>query len=86
MFYLGPSHTDADIFVYFPDEQVLNAGSILKPFLGNMAKANLAAYPGTLSKLQSLQLPIRMIIAGHWSPVHGPDLIDRYLDMLAKDR
>jgi len=86
VFYLGPSHTDSDIFVYFPDEQVLNAGSILKPFLGNLAKANVEAYPHTLRRLQDLQLPTRMIIAGHWSPVHGPDLIDRYLNLLAKKR
>jgi metallo-beta-lactamase class B len=83
VFYLGPSHTVADIFVYFPDEQVLDAGSILKPFLGNMAKADVSAYPDTLRRLQNLKLPIRMIIAGHWSAVHGPDLVDHYLGLLA---
>lgn len=51
VFYLGPSHTAADVFVYFPKEQLLDAGSILKPFLGNMAKANVAAYPNTLHNL-----------------------------------
>jgi metallo-beta-lactamase class B len=85
-FYLGPSHTAADIFVYFPKERVLDAGSILKPFLGNMAKANVEEYPKTLHKLQDLRLDIRMIISGHWSAVHGPDLIDRYLDLLARSR
>lgn len=84
VFFLGPSHTAADVFVYFPKEKVLDAGSILKPFLGNMAKANVAAYPNTLHKLQDLHLDIRMIIAGHWTAVHGPDLIDHYLDLLAQ--
>lgn len=84
VFYLGPSHTAADVFVYFPEEEVLDAGSILKPFLGNMAKANVAEYPKTLRKLHELHLNIRMIISGHWSAVHGPDLVDRYLDMLAQ--
>lgn len=82
VYYLGPSHTAADVFVYFPNEQVLDAGSILKPFLGNMAKANIQAYPVTLHKLQGLHLAIRMIVSGHWSAVHGPDLIERYLDLL----
>ncbi|WP_456796868.1 hypothetical protein [Bradyrhizobium sp. USDA 4473] len=82
LLYLGPSHTAADIFVYFPEEQILDAGSILKPFLGNIAKADIAAYPGTLRNLKALRLPTRMIIAGHWTPVHGPDLIDRYLGLL----
>jgi metallo-beta-lactamase class B len=84
VFYLGPSHTTADLFVYFPREQVLDAGSILKPFLGNLAKADVREYPITLRKLQRLRLPIRMIIAGHWSAVHGPDLVEHYLDLLAK--
>jgi metallo-beta-lactamase class B len=85
VFYLGPSHTPADVFVYFPRERVLDAGSILKPFLGNMAKANAEQYPATLHKLQSLHLDIRMVIAGHWSAVHGPDLVDLYLKLLAEN-
>jgi metallo-beta-lactamase class B len=82
VFYLGPSHTAGDIFVYFPKEKVLDAGSILKEQLGNMAKANLREYPKTLRKLQALHLEIETIISGHWSPVHGPDLVDRYLQLL----
>ena len=81
-FYLGPSHTPGDIFVYFPREQVLDAGSILKPYLGNLADADLRAYPNTLHRLQRMHLRIRTVIAGHWSAVHGPDLIDQYLRML----
>lgn len=81
-FYLGPSHTPGDIFVYFPREQVLDAGSILKPFLGNMADADVRAYPKTLHRLQRMHLKIRTVIAGHWSAVHGPDLIGKYLSML----
>lgn len=81
-FYLGPTHTAGDIFVYFPREQVLDAGSILKPHLGNLADADLRAYPNTLHRLQGMHLRIRTIIAGHWSAAHGPGLIDRYLGML----
>jgi len=43
-FYLGPSHTAGDIFVYFPKEKVLDAGSILKEQLGNMNKADMKGY------------------------------------------
>lgn len=81
-FYLGPSHTPGDIFVYFPREQVLDAGSILKPFLGNMADADIQAYPKTLHRLQRMHLKIRTVIAGHWSAVHGPNLIVKYLSMV----
>jgi metallo-beta-lactamase class B len=58
-FYLGPSHTQADIFVYFPNEKVLDAGSILKEQLGNMAKADVREYPNSLHKLKDLHLEIR---------------------------
>jgi metallo-beta-lactamase class B len=80
--YLGPSHNVDDIFVYFPKERILYAGSILKEHLGNLAFANLVEYPKTLQKLQALHLDIDKIISGHWSAVHGPELIDQYLVML----
>ena len=81
-FYLGPSHTADDIFVYFPDERVLYAGNILKERVGNLAQADLPSYVRTLGRLKDLHLPIDRIIAGHWSPVHGPELIDTYLGFL----
>jgi metallo-beta-lactamase class B len=81
-FYLGPSHNADDIFVYFPKEKVLYAGSILKERLGNLAFSNLEEYPKTLRKLQRLDLRIDKIISGHWSAVHGPELIDQFLAML----
>lgn len=81
-FYLGPAHTPGDIFVYFPREQVLDAGSILKPYLGNMANADVHEYPKTLRRLRRMHLKIRTVIAGDWSAVQGPDLIEKYLGML----
>ncbi|HEU0273709.1 MAG TPA: subclass B2 metallo-beta-lactamase, partial [Candidatus Udaeobacter sp.] len=81
-FYLGPSHNADDIFIYFPKEKVLYAGSILKEHLGNLAFADLEEYPKTLQKLKDLHLAIDKIISGHWSAVHGANLIDQYLGML----
>jgi metallo-beta-lactamase class B len=81
-FYLGPSHTPDGIFVYFPDEKVLYGGCILKEQLGSLTYADLAEYPKTLRKLQALHLDITTIVAGHWAPVHGPELIDEYLALL----
>jgi len=80
--YLGPSHTEADVFVYFPQQRVLDASSILKEQLGNLANANTQEYPKTLRKLQAMHLNIATIISGHWSPIHGPELIETYLDLL----
>lgn len=82
-FYLGPSHTPDGIFVYFPEEKVLYGNCILKEQLGNLDFANLTEYPKTLQKLKQLNLGFTTIVAGHWSPIHGPELIDRYLQLLA---
>jgi metallo-beta-lactamase class B len=84
VFYLGPSHTRDGVFVYFPEQRVLYGGCILKEQLGNLSFADVVAYPKTIQKLQQRQLPIRTIVAGHWAPVHGPDLVERYLALLEK--
>jgi metallo-beta-lactamase class B len=84
--YLGPSHAQDDIFVYFPDERILYAGCILKEQLGNLALADLTEYPKTLEKLKRLHLDYQTIIAGHWSPIHGPELVDEYLRLLRSNQ
>lgn len=82
--YLGPSHTPDGIFVYFPEEKILYGGCILKEQLGSLSYANIEEYPKTLRKLQRLHLGFTTIIAGHFSPVHGPELIDQYIGLLAQ--
>jgi metallo-beta-lactamase class B len=82
--YLGPSHTPDGIVVYFPEEKVLYGGCMLKEQLGNLEFADVAEYRRTLHRLKDLKLDIRTIVAGHWSPVHGPELIDQYLALLAR--
>jgi metallo-beta-lactamase class B len=81
--YLGPSHTPDGIFVFFPEEKVLYGNCILKEKLGNLKYADLAEYPHTLRKLKALNLGFDTIVAGHYSALHGPELIDRYLALLA---
>jgi hypothetical protein len=39
--------------------------------------------PKTLERLKQLHLDFAMIVAGHWSPIHGAELIDEYLQILA---
>jgi len=80
--YLGPSHTPDGIFVFFPKEKVLYGNCILKEKLGNLKYADLIEYPKTLRKLKSLNLGFDTIVAGHYSAVHGPKLIDQYLALL----
>ena len=37
-------------------------------------------------ELKQLNLGFTTIVAGHWSPIHGPELIDQYLQLLAARR
>ena len=83
--YLGPSHTQDGIFVFFPEEKILYGSCILKEKLGNLDFANLAEYPKTLRKLEQLHLGFTTIVAGHWSPIHGPELIDQYIQLLEQN-
>ncbi len=82
-FYLGPAHTPDGIFLYFTAEKILYAGCIILEHLGDFTDGDLKQYPITLRKLKALELPIDTVIAGHWSPLHGPELIDQYLVQLA---
>jgi metallo-beta-lactamase class B len=81
--YLGPAHTPDGIFVFFPQEKVLYGNCILKEQLGNLDFADRTEYPRTLEKLKRLDLGFTTIVAGHWSPIHGPELIDQYIELLA---
>lgn len=78
--YFGPSHTKDDLVVYFPEEQVLFGDCMLKEKLGYLGDANLTEYPKTLERVKKLK--IKTIIAGHWSSIHGPELIDQVLELL----
>ena len=80
--YTGPAHTPDGVFVYFPAERVLYGNCILKEHLGNLDSADVAEYPKTLLKLKAMNLDYTNIIAGHFSPIHGPDLLDRFLKLL----
>ncbi len=80
LLYFGPAHTKDGIVAYFPKQKILFGDCILKEQLGNLDSADLTEYPKTISKMKDL--PIKTIIAGHWSPIHGPELIDKVLTLL----
>jgi metallo-beta-lactamase class B len=82
--YLSAAHTGDGIVVYFPEEKVLYGNCLLKQELGNLKYADLAEYPRTLQKLKALHLEFEVIIAGHQDALHGPRLIDHYLNLLQR--
>jgi len=67
-------------------EKVLYGGCISEEQLGNLAFTNLTECPRTLGKLQQPTSNTATIVAGHWSPLHGPELIEQYMDLLKQTK
>lgn len=68
-FFPGEGHTKDNIVVWFPDDKILYGGCLVKSVaadnLGNVADANLKAYPRTIEKLLK-EFPDReLTIPGH---------------------
>jgi metallo-beta-lactamase class B len=69
IFFAGEGHTPDNIVVWFPQTKLLYGGCLIKSTeatsIGNIADANLKAYPHTLKKLQQVFPNPRYIIPGH---------------------
>lgn len=78
VFYPGPGHTSDNVVVYIPTDSVLFGGCLIKEMgatEGYTGDANLQAWSGTISDLQSALPEIRHIIPGHGKPGHQ-ELLD----------
>jgi len=85
LFYPGPGHTVDNIVAWIADEGVLFGGCLVKAAdagtLGNIAEADLSAWPASLANLRSSYPQARIIVPGHGEP-GGRELIDRTLKLL----
>jgi metallo-beta-lactamase class B len=68
VFFPGEGHTIDNIVTWIPDDRVLFGGCLLKattaPDLGNVADANLGAYPATIRRVAQAYAP-HHVIPGH---------------------
>lgn len=68
-YYLGAGHTLDNIVVWVPSEQILFAGCMVKEMsskgLGNIADADLKAWPVTLNKVLVKFYSAKIVIPGH---------------------
>jgi glyoxylase-like metal-dependent hydrolase (beta-lactamase superfamily II) len=68
VFYPGAGHTIDNVVAWVPSDGVLFAGCLVKsitaPDLGNVADADLGAYPATIRRLADTYRP-RHVIPGH---------------------
>lgn len=66
--YFGEGHTKDNIVIYFPAEKTLFGGCLIKEIgaeKGNLADANLAAWPKTIDKLLKKYPDLQFVIPGH---------------------
>ncbi len=76
--YVGEGHTKDNVIGYFPDDKALFGGCLIKEVgaaKGNLEDANVAAWPGTVSKLKQKYPQAKIIVPGHGKP-GGTELLD----------
>ena len=86
-YYFGGAHTIDVIEVWLPTEDILFAGDVLKDInsksLGNIADADIKAWPVTVTKIAKRFPKVKTVIPGHGN-MGGTDLIDHTLKLLEK--
>jgi glyoxylase-like metal-dependent hydrolase (beta-lactamase superfamily II) len=84
-FYPGAAHAPDNIVVWFPGPRILFGGCMVKaedaPALGNVADADLPAWPKAIEAVQSRYPKADIVVPGH-GPVGGPQALAHTLDLL----
>jgi metallo-beta-lactamase class B len=87
--YLGAAHTVDNIVVWIPDEKILFGGCMIKELkadnLGNIADADINAWPKTLKTVRSEFSMAKIVIPGH-GLYGGIELIDHTIGLLEEKK
>lgn len=79
LFYPGPGHAPDNLVAYVPGARVLFGGCAVheqdRTTAGNIADADLPAWPNAIRRIQARYPDARLIIPGHGLPA-GPELLD----------
>nr|WP_052420427.1 subclass B1 metallo-beta-lactamase [Hyalangium minutum] len=85
LFFPGPGHSRDNIVVWHPSSGVLFGGCFVKDAsakdLGNVADADLAAWPASLDRTQGQFPQMRTVVPGHGLP-GGPELLTHTQELL----
>ena len=85
-FFPGAGHAADNIVVWFPAERILFGGCFVKAAeaqdLGNVADADLAAWPRAIEAVRDRYKTAALVVPGH-GEVSGPAALARTLKMLA---
>lgn len=89
VFYPGPGHAPDNLVVWFPKQQILFGGCLVKaetaPDLGNVADADLRSWPAAMEALRARYPSAVTVVPGH-GPVGGPQALARTLELLRDQR
>ena len=87
--YFGAGHTVDNIVSWIPSERVLFGGCMVKDLqsgkLGNIADADLSAWPSTIGRVLTAYPNVRIVVPGHGA-IGGRDLLRHTQALLAKTR
>jgi len=84
--FLGEGHTKDNVIGYFPSENVMFGGCLIKEVgatKGNLADANVNAWPATVTKLKSKYPDTQVVIPGH-GKTGGMELLDYTVKLFAE--
>jgi metallo-beta-lactamase class B len=84
--FFGEGHTKDNIVGYFPSENVLFGGCLIKELDANkgyLGDANIAAWPSTVKKVKEKYPNLQMVVPGHGA--HGNNQLLDYTIQLFKD-
>lgn len=86
--FYGAAHTLDNIIVWFPDEQILFGGCMIRSInsrnLGNTADGDLTEYPKTIEKVLKVYQDAKIVIPGH-GPYGGIELIENTLRLATQN-
>jgi len=86
-YYPGAAHSTDNIVVWIPSEKILFAGCMAKEMKattkGNLADADLKAWPNTIKKVMAKFPSARIVIPGH-GDAGGVELLQHTLDVINK--
>lgn len=85
--YQGEGHTPDNVVAYYPTEQVMFGGCLIKKTKagkGYLGDANLAEWSNTVEKIKAKYADVETVIPGH-GPAGGRDLLDYTIEMFKKE-
>lgn len=86
--YFGEGHTTDNIIGYFPEDQILFGGCLIKEMnatKGNLEDANEANWSETVQKLKQTYPELRIIIPGH-GKIGGTELLEYTIQLFEKKK